>query len=181
MNKAKETIRKDKNNTQAYACLVVAYDLLGNDYLAIKTLRDIEENFAQELIDEVHDHLWNISPEILAKKEFKDRRTLSYGNCIIKNTSMIDGYGYLLIGEFITPSDKLIKRHLTSYKCNKDFSSCKHSDIVCPNCEIINPQLVIKVNGYKIEELVTITPSLIDKNLRYIKQILELQREIYVR
>ncbi|HIJ59429.1 MAG TPA: hypothetical protein HPP56_02265 [Nitrospirae bacterium] len=181
ISNSKKAIKVNRNDMKAHACLVIAYEISGNSYMAFKVLRDIEDKMSKECIDELHNYLWDISPELLAKKEFTDRYTLSGGDCMIKNTSMIDGYGYLLIGDFLNPSNNTISRHLASFKCNKDFSKCKSSNLVCPECVIVKPELVIKVIDYKIVDLFTINHSPMEKNLRYIKKILQMQREIYAR
>lgn len=181
LSKAKRAIRKDRWDADAQTCIVLAYDRLGHPYRAIMKLREIEEQLPQHVIDRIHDLLWQNNPELLARKESLDRFTMSGGDCIIKNTSMIDGYGYLLIGGFYNPLKGQTMRHIASYKCDRSMDYCRERSLICPECILKTPEAVIKVRAYRIEEVYHIGSESIERNLRYIKAVLELERGLNAR
>jgi hypothetical protein len=181
LSQSKEALGKDRWDARAQACLSLIYYRLGDRFRVMKVLRDAEEQLPQWVIDQIHQHLWIEAPELLAYKEFSDQYTLSGGDCMIKNTSMIDGNGYLIIGDFLNPHTKKVTRHLAAYKCNWQLSNCRESNLICPECTIERPEAVVKVQDYKVIEVYQIEPELIERNLRYIKTVLELQRLRYAR
>lgn len=178
---SKKAIRKDRWNAEAYACLALSYELIGDTYLALKILRDAEDQLPQHVLKVIHDYLWELNPELLATKEFKDRFTMSGGDCIIKNVSMIDGFGYLIIGQFYNPDLKLTTRHLSALKCSERLDNCHERNLICPKCKIVTPEVLLEVRQYRITATYYISEVVLDKNLRYVNRVLELQRQHYAR
>ncbi len=181
IKQSKDALRKDRWDASVQACLALAYYKIGDHYWAMKVLKDAEEHLPQWVINQIHHWLWTESPELLAIKEYSNQYTMSGGDCIIKNTSMIDGNGYLIIGDFFNPHSGQIMRHLASHRCDREFRHCRESNLVCPACRLERPEAVIKVRDYGILEVYPTTPAIIDRNLRYIKTVLELQRERHAR
>ncbi len=178
---AKETLRKDPWNADAHACLALAYDRSGHGYRAIKKMRDAEEQLPQHILGAIHDLLWDVSPELLARKEFTDRYTMTGGDCIIKNTSMIDGFGYLILGRYYNPDTQTAMRHLGAIKCDRAMDKCRDRNLACPNCTIVTPEVVLKVRAYRVEEIYPIKNAPTERNLRYINTLLRLQGDLYAR
>ncbi|GER93693.1 hypothetical protein A45J_1449 [hot springs metagenome] len=94
INDAKNILKEDSWNADANACLVMAYYLSDRKFFAIKRINEIEESFPKEVIDKIHDKIWNNVPELLAEKEYKNNYTISGGACILRNvTSLGRGHG----------------------------------------------------------------------------------------
>ncbi|MDI6801039.1 MAG: hypothetical protein QMD01_03135 [Thermodesulfovibrionales bacterium] len=174
---SKLVIRQDRWNSDAYACLAMAYYLSDRKYLAIKAMKEAEDNIPQEAVEKVHDNIWNHLPELLAEKEYRDNYTLSGGACILRNVTSLSGAGYLVIGNYFNPVNSTIGRHLRGYKCDPNIKECKEIDHVCPDCSIKEEEVRIFIKDFRIVEIRKFKNVELSRNIRYVKKILELEQK----
>lgn len=173
INEALQSLKVNSWNAQAHACIAMAYYKISNPEMALKRLKNAEEQLPYEVLKEIHDTIWHYMPELVALKEFKDGYTLVGGDCLIKNVTALNGSGKLVIGKFYNPNDNLTVRHIRAYKQGKEI------DFVCPECKLISKELDITVKDYLITELAPLTAvASLRRNLTYIKTILRLQSEM---
>lgn len=175
---SKAYLKKDKWNAEAYSCLSIAYYLKGNKEYALKKLKEAEETIPLESVEKIHDLLWEYSPELLAEKEYIDSYTLKGGACIIRNLASINGSGLLEIGFFYNPDKFITDRHLRAYKCKTDNKDCMIIDHICPKCELKEREILLTIEHFEIKDIKKMNKNLdLSRNIRYIKKILELQKE----
>jgi hypothetical protein len=173
---SKSILKEDSWNADANACLVMAYYLSDRKFFAMKKIREIEESLPKEVIDEIHDKIWNDVPELLAEKEYRNNYTISGGACILRNVTSLDGTGYIMIGNYFNPFNSSISRHLRAYKCNSEMQGCKEIDHVCPDCKLKEEEAKVIVKDYRIVEIKKFKDVELSRNIRYISKILELER-----
>ncbi|MEW5746362.1 MAG: hypothetical protein AB1805_13100 [Nitrospirota bacterium] len=174
---ARVRLREDRWNADAYACLAMAQYAAGNPEFALKSLREAEETIPEEAIDGIHDKLWIHQPELLAEKEYKAFSALAGGDCILRNVTALEGDGSLVLGYFFNPETNKRIRHIRAMQCGSSAEHCAEIDKVCPACTIEEKEAIITIRGYRItsvERLMSDRP--IERNLRYIEKILELER-----
>lgn len=178
IEESKMILRIDKWNPDAYSCLSMAYYLKGNRYYAFKKLKEAEEEIPTEMVERIHDIVWNYLPELVADKEFRDNYTMKGGACILRNLSSIDGNGTVLIGKYYNPDTGKTERHLRSYRCQDgDLDKCAGIDHVCPRCELKEQEAILIIKEFKIVETKKVDMKIdISRNIRYIRRILELQK-----
>ncbi len=174
---SKSILKEDSWNANANACLVMAYYLSDRKFFAMKKIREIEESLPKEVIDEIHDRIWNDVPELLAEKEYRNNYTISGGACILRNVTSLDGMGYLIIGSYFNPFDSSISRHLRAYKCNSEMQGCKEIDHVCPDCKLKEEEAKVIIKDYRIVKIKKLKDVELSRNIRYISKILELERK----
>ncbi len=173
---SKSILKEDSWNADANACLVMAYYLSDRKFFALKKIKEIEESLPKEVIDKIHDKIWNDVPELLAEKEYKNNYTISGGACILRNVTSLDGTGYLMIGNYFNPFNSSISRHLRAYKCNSEMQGCKEIDHVCPDCAMKEEEAKVIIKDYRIAEIKKFKNVELSRNIRYISKILELER-----
>ncbi|MFZ6007684.1 MAG: hypothetical protein ACOYU2_08530 [Nitrospirota bacterium] len=174
---AKSILKEDSWNADANACLVMAYYLSDRKFFAMKKIKEIEEYLPKEVIDKIHDRIWNDVPELLAEKEYKNNYTISGGACILRNVTSVDGTGYIMIGNYFNPFDSSISRHLRAYKCNSEMQGCKEIDHVCPDCKLKEEEAKVIIRDYRIVEIKKFRNVELSRNIRYISKILELEQK----
>ncbi len=174
---SKSILKKDSWDADANACLVMAYYISGRKFFAMKKINEIEESLPKEVIDKIHDKIWNDVPELLAEKEYKNNYTISGGACILRNLTSLGGTGYLVIGNYFNPFDSSISRHLRAYKCNSEIQGCKEIDHVCPDCKLIEEEAKVIIKDYRIVEINKFKSVELSRNIRYISKILELEQK----
>lgn len=172
---AKTILKEDSWNADANACLVMAYYLSGRKFFAMKKINEIEDSLPEEVIDKIHDKIWNDVPELLAEKEYRNNYTISGGACILRNVTSLDGTGYLMIGNYFNPFNLSISRHLRAYKCNSEMQGCKEIDHVCPDCKLKEEEAKMIIKDYRIVEIKKFKNVELSRNIRYIEKILELE------
>ncbi len=174
---AKRMIRQDRWNADAYACLAMAYYRNGNTEFALKSLKVAEDTLPKEVIDSIHDKIWTYRPELLAEKEYKDFYALSGGDCILRNVTALEGNGSLILGYFYNPEVNKRIRHIRAKKYISGTEQCTEIDKVCPKCTIQEAEAIIKIKDYRITDIQKLISSRpIERNVRYIEKILELER-----
>ncbi|MEW6740949.1 MAG: hypothetical protein AB1325_13740 [Nitrospirota bacterium] len=174
---AKSILKEDSWNADANACLVMAYYLSDRKFFAMKKIKEIEESLPKEVIDEIHDKIWNDVPELLAEKEYRNNYTISGGACILRNVASLDGTGYIMIGSYFNPFDSSISRHLRAYKCNSEMQGCKEIDHVCPDCKLREEEAKVIIKDYRIVEIKKLKNVELSRNIKYISKILELEQK----
>lgn len=174
---AKMILKEDSWNADANACLAMAYYLSDRKFFAMKKIKEIEESLPKEVIDKIHDKIWNDLPELLAEKEYRSNYTISGGACILRNVTSLDGTGYLMIGSYFNPFDSSISRHLRAYKCNSEMQGCKEIDHVCPDCKLKEEEAKVTIKDYRIVEIKKLKKVELSRNIRYISKILELEQK----
>ncbi|MCI0468670.1 MAG: ClpXP protease specificity-enhancing factor SspB [Nitrospirae bacterium] len=175
---SKVILRQDSWNADAASCLVMAYYADNNKYMAFKQWKEAEDGLPKELLDKIHDNVWNYLPELLAEKEHRDNYTTTGGDCILRNITALKGDGYVVIGSFSNPFNSNQNRHLAGYKCSiiESPDNCAAIDLVCPECKLIEPEIEVAISGYSISGIRRLKDAInLSRNLQYIKKILELE------
>lgn len=173
---AKAVIRGDRWNADANACLVMAYYLSGRKDAAMIKLAEAADSIPKEDVDKIHEILWEYTPEFLAEKEYRDNYTLGGGDCLLRNVTALKGTGFLIIGRFYDPRVSKVVRHITAYKCPA-AGDCVDIDLTCQGCALEEGEAVIRVDAYAIAEIQRLIENRpIERNVRYIEKILEMEK-----
>lgn len=178
LDDARARIRQERWNADAYACRAMAYYARGNTEFALKGLKEAEDTLPRETIDGIHDRLWIHQPELLAEKEHRTFSALAGGDCLLRNVAALEGNGALVLGYFFNPEVKERIRHIRALKCGSETERCAEVDTVCPACVLEEKEAVITIKEYRVvavEQLISDRP--IERNLRYIEKILELEQK----
>lgn len=176
ISEAKSVIIDDRWNADASACLVMAYYLSGRKETAIRKLGETADAIPKEQVDKIHDILWDYTPEFLAEKEYRDNYTLEGGDCLLRNVTALKGTGFLIIGRFYDPRVSKVVRHITAYKC-PPAGDCVDIDLTCRGCALEEGEAVIRVDDYAIAEIQRLIENRpIERNVRYIEKILEMEK-----
>ncbi|MEW6117918.1 MAG: hypothetical protein AB1553_13635 [Nitrospirota bacterium] len=173
---SKAILRNNRWNADAHACLAMAYYLKSNTEFALKSLKGAEDTIPKEAIDAIHDKIWMHLPELLAEKEYRDFHAITGGDCILRNVTALDGNGFLILGYFYNPEVQKRIRHIRGNKCDANMDTCSEIDKVCPACTLEESEAVITIRDYKISEVQKLIDNRpIERNIRYIEKILELE------
>ncbi len=175
---AKSAIRRERWDAGAHACLAMASYLGGKGEQAMRALREAEDSLPKEVLDSIHDRIWELLPELLAEKEHRDSSAMRGGSCLLRNVAALKGEGQLLIGQFYNPVLSVTNRHVRGYRCSGGGEDCPEVDLVCAGCELRRPEARIFISGYEVKEVRPLAGGVdLSRNVRYIKKILELEKK----
>jgi hypothetical protein len=170
---AGSSLSSDRWDVEAQACLAVASYLKGRREWTMKKLREADESLPREVLDKIHDRIWELLPELLAEKEYRDSYAMKGGACILRNLLELRGTGELLIGEFFNPLTATTSRHLRGISPEN-----RELDLVCEDCELRKAEARIIIRDYEVKDVRILAEGVeLSRNVRYIKKILELEKK----
>ncbi|NTU42402.1 MAG: hypothetical protein HGA78_05000 [Nitrospirales bacterium] len=175
---SRSALRNERWDTDAQACLVIASYLKGRKEWAVRTLKEADDSLPKEVLDGLHDRIWGQLPELLAEKEYKDNFTMKGGSCLLRNVTALKGSGELLIGEFFNPLTSTTNRHARGFRCDGRGENCMETDLVCSDCLPRKEEARIVIRDYEVKDVRILAEGVeLSRNVRYIKKILELEKE----